>query len=478
MTKTLKENTISSLIWNIFDKVGFQFIALLVGIFTARMLSPRDFGLIGALAIFTQLSNIFVESGFTSAMVRRRSNKASEYSAVFIINLALGFLFYFLLFFNAPLISEFLEMPELTSLSRFLFLAILINSIGIVPNIRLTTSLSFKKMTIANISSAAFSAVVTILLVIFGFEYWALAWQQITQAAVRSVLLWIFSKWTISKPDFRVIKEVFSFSFFLLITAIFSNGVRNIYNVVIGKIYSATELGYYTQANKFQSIPSSIIATSISGVSYPVLSRLNDEKERQLLYFSKIIRVIAFMTFPVMLLLFTTAEELVTIVLTEKWLPAVPYFRILIFYGLIAPFHSINVNFLIVRGFTRLNFRLELLRNGLYILFLVLYSSSIEKMLIGYSVATLISYIADMICVEKKTSYTVLRQLKDILPYFAISAITYFVMQAIRLINAEPFVSLILQWAGAGIFYIVTLKILGSKIVDDMISLLKKKENP
>jgi O-antigen/teichoic acid export membrane protein len=477
MTGTLKQNTIKSFLWNIFEKAGFQFIALLVGIFTARMLSPRDFGLIGALAIFTQLSNIFVESGFTSTMVRRKHNENSEYSAIFIINLTLGILFYLILFFNAPFISYFFEMPELTNLSRFLFLAILINSIGIIPNIILTRSLSFQKTATANMISAIVSAIVTVLLVIYGYEYWALAWQQITQSIVRSVFLWIFSGWSISRPNFRILKEIFSFSFILLITSVFSTGVRNLYNLVIGKLYSATELGYYTQANKFQSIPSNIISTAVTGVSYPVLSKLNEEKNRQLLYFGKIIRVIAFMIFPLMLLLFTTAEELVTIILTEKWLPAVPYFRILIIYGLIFPLHSMNVSFLIVKGYPKLNFQLEIFRNGLYILFLALYSSSIEKMLIGYSFATVLSYIADMIFVQRRTSYTMLRQLKDIFPYFAISVITFFVIKGTKLIHTGPFLSLILQWAIAGIFYVTVLKLLGSRIIEEMISLVKKKDN-
>ena len=473
MSDSLRKNTISSFVWNMTDKVGFQVIALFVGIFTARMLSPRDFGLIGALSIFTLLSTILVESGFTSAMVRRKGNRKSEYSAVFFINLVLSLFFYSTLFLYAPFIADYFEMPELSSLSRYLFLSILANSCGIVPNILLTISLSFRQISIANISSAIVSAIVTVLLVFLGYEYWALVWQQVIQNSVRSGVLWIFSRWTISKPDFKIIGEVFSFSFFLLLTSILNVVVKNIYNVTIGKRYTAEDLGYYYQANKFQLIPSNVISSTMSGVSYPVLSRLNEQEERQLVYFRKIIRVAAFFIFPVMIILFSMLEELVTIVLTDKWLPAVPYFKILAVSAVIFPFHSLNLSILAVKGYSKIYFRLELCRNALCIVFLLLISSSIEKMLIGYSLASIISYAIDLIYVQRKTTYNVSQQLKDIFPYLVISLMIFPIVKGIKWLDMGLYLTVFVQLAAASVFYIGVLKLLGSRILEDVLSLFK-----
>jgi len=473
MSDTLRKNTISSFIWNMTDKAGFQVIALLVGIFTARMLSPRDFGLIGALSIFTLLSVILIESGFTSAMVRRKGNKESEYSAIFFINLGLSALFYSILFVCAPFIAGYFEMPELCTLSRFLFLSILANACGIVPNILLTISLSFKQISIANISSAIVSAIVTIFMVFLGYEYWALAWQQVIQNFVRVGLLWMFSKWTISKPDFKIIGEIFSFSSFLLLTSILNVAVKNVYNVIIGKRYTAEDLGFYYQANKFQLIPSNVISSTICGVSYPVLSRLNSQPERQMFYFRKIIRITAFLIFPVMMILFSMIDDLVTIVLTDKWLPAVPYFKILTLAAVIFPFHSLNLSMLAVKGHSKSFFTLELLRNALCIVFLVLFFSSIEKMLIGYSLASFISYIIDLIYVRNKTSYKVFQQLKDIFPYLAVSLMIYPIVKGIKYIDMGLYLTVFAQLTAAAVFYIGVLKLLGSKILEDALALLK-----
>jgi O-antigen/teichoic acid export membrane protein len=488
MSDSLKKNTISSFIWNMTDKVGFQVVALFVGIFTARMLSPRDFGLMGALSIFTLLSTILVESGFTSAMVRRKENKKSEYSAIFFINLALSLFFYFALFLCAPLIADYFEMPELCTLSRYLFLSIIINSCGIVPNILLTISLSFKQISIASISSAVVSAVVTISLVFLGYGYWALVWQLVIQNFVRSGLLWIFSRWGISKPDFSIVREVFSFSAFVLLTFVLNAIVKNVYNVIIGRRYTAEDLGYYYQANKFQSIPSSVIGTTISGVSYPVLSQLNNEEERQLVYFRKIIRVTAFLIFPVMIILFSMLENLVAIILTDKWLPAVPYFKILAVSAIIFPFHSLNLNVLAVKGYAKIYFWLELFRNALCIIFLLLAflflslvpssddpSFAIKVILIGYSFASFISYIADSIYVQKKMAYKVLQQAKDILPYAAISGIMFLVVKCVGLLSFGLYTTTVLQIVAAACFYFISLKILGSKVLEDVLEIWKKR---
>lgn len=477
MSETLKKKTVSGLIWNAIDKVGVQVVALIVGIVTARLLSPKDFGIIGALSIFTLLSNTLVESGFTAALIRRKNNTDEEYSAILYLNILLSIFLYLVLFIFSPKIAEYFSLPELDGLSKFLFLSIILNSFSLIQNIILTRQLAFRLMTQANLTSVIIAGVATIIMVFNGINYWALAWQQVLQVGLKTIFFWIASPWKgLKKPDFRIVKETFSFSIMLLSTSILGTISRNIYSIFIGKLYSIQELGYYSQANKYQQIPSSIITSTQAGVAYPVVSKLEDEPERQLLYMRKIIKVTAFFIFPLMIGLVATVKELVSIVLTDKWLPAVPYFKILSITAIISPFHTLILSMLIAKGHPKLNFTLEMLKNGFIICFLLIFIGSIKMMLIGFSTACIISYAADIFSLSKKSKYTLWNQIKDIAPYAVISCIMYFVLKAILLLHLGKYTTLIVQCLAGTSFYIGILKISGSKILNDVTEIFKKKK--
>ena len=227
----LKKQTTISLIWNGFNKIGYQIIALLVGIVTARLLTPTDFGYIAALAMFTMLSNILVESGFTAALVRRENNTQSDYSTAFYFNVALSLIFYGGLFISAPTIADYFNMPPLTNLARVLFLAIIINSLFIIPNIILTRQRRFKEIAIAELSGMIVSAIITITMAMTGFGYWAIAAQQISQLVVKVGIIWTLSHWRPSLEfSLKLLKEIFSFSFLLIISSLISTATRYIYN--------------------------------------------------------------------------------------------------------------------------------------------------------------------------------------------------------------------------------------------------------
>ena len=478
--------------WNGVDKFFFQFVALIVGIITARFLSPQDFGFMGALAVFTMLSNILVESGFTSALIRRDGNTDNDYSAIFFVNILIAVVIYLILFFSAPYIALFFRMPELCSLSRFLFLSIIINSFGIVQNIILSKSLSFKVISLADLTSALVSGVATVLMVMNGFGYWALAWQILLQNIVRVAFLWAASSWGVSfHPSFGVIKEVFSFSSFMLFSSFINTVVKNIYSVIIGRLFNPAMLGFYSQANKYQQIPSTVIQSTISGVAYPVLSNLKDDETRQLMYLRKIVRIAACVIFPVMFGLAALMAPLVSILLTDKWLPAVPYFQIMVPVAVVLPFHALNTNLVLIRGFSRTNLLLEAVKNGLILLSvfavyaLASFTSCIEMdinwLLIFFSVANILSYLFDMFMSQRLAGYRVISQLKDILPYFLVSAVMFAVVSLLDYLNAEhaligsKIASTAVLMVIAVAFYAASLKILGSKVFDEAWSLIVKR---
>lgn len=476
MSDGLRKKTFYSLLWSAFDKVGVQLVAFLVGIVTARLLSPRDFGLMGALTIFTILSNTLVESGFTAALVRRKSNTNSEYVATFYFNILLSIIIYGILFAFAPFIASYFRMPELCSLSRFLFLAIIINSFGLVQNVILTKELSFKLLTKVNLIAVVLSGICTILLIVFfDMSYWALAWQQMIMVTLKSLLLWCVSKWRINcSPNFSIIKELFSFSSFLLITSVITNVVRYVYNIVIGRFYTVQDLGYYSQAYKYQQIPSAVISGTLTSVAYPVLSKLNDNKERQLLYFRKLVRLTAMLTFPIMIGMIAVADSFVEVFLSIKWLPIVAYFKLLLVAGIFYPFHTLALNILTAKGFPKWNFCLEMIRNGLVVLLLIVWHNDIMQMLCGLLVATILSMLVDMILVARKTSYRVYNQFFDILPYLFVAVLMFVLVKVLALIPLNTFLLFGVQVLFGGLFYFAMLKLFGSKLLKDSLELLKK----
>ncbi len=473
-SENLKHDTILSLLWNAFDKVGFQVIAFVIGLVTLRLLSPNDFGLIGALAIFTALSSIFIESGFTSAMVRRPNNTDEEYVAILFFHIGLALVFYFALFFCADLIAQYYGMPELKDLSKFLFLSIIFSALSIVQNIILTKELAFKKLSLASLISAVIAGIVVIVLILLGYTYWALAWQILLQNAVKCILLWCFSSWRPKvKPQFAVIKELFAFSTPLLVNALVNTFVRYVYNPIIGRRLGEKHLGYYSEAYKFYLLPSSIITSSISGVSYPVLSKLNDQEDRQLLYLRKMVRMSAFGIFPVLFGAMACFDNIVSVVLTDKWLPIVPYFQILAIAGLVMPFQSLNSGLLTLKGYPKRSFIIESIKNAL-ILVPIFFIHNINLLLWSFSIANILSYFVGVMFVRRVISYKAMAQIKDILPYFLISVIMAVMVYSINWLPISKLFQLVIQISVGAIFYCATCYLTGSAIARELFANIQK----
>lgn len=478
MAQDLKKETTRSILWNAIDKVGFQVVAFVVGLVTLRLLSPGDFGLIGALAIFTALSNILTESGFTSAMVRRKHNTDAEYVAVFCFNVFLGLAFYLVLLLCSGWIAEYYRMPELSSLAPFLFLSIVFNSFGVVQSIVLIRNLAFKKMSVASLISASVSGLVTIVMIYMGYGYWSLAWQIVLQPAIRVALLWVFSDWwPRCKPDFSVIRELFTFSFSLIASNLMNTFVRYIYNPIIGRYFGEERLGYYSESYKFYFLPVNIVASTFAGVAYPVLSKLNDDEPRQLNYLRKMMRMVAFCIFPIMMGAMACFDNVVEVVLTEKWMPIVPYFRMLAIAGLVAPMHAMYLNLIVVKGFPKKFFLLEVIRNALTLLFFFLFHETIEQMLWGFVAANLLSYVVDLFFVREVVRYSIREQLWDVFPYLLISCFMATLVFLIDWLDWSALVKLVAQIVTGVAAYVLLAKILGSNILNDVIAVITKKNS-
>lgn len=476
----LKQQTTKSFVWNFLDKVGYQVISLLVGLVTLRLLSPTDFGYTGALAVFTMLSNILVESGFTAALIRRKKNSDKDYTAAFWFNLLLSIILYGILFVSSNSIAAYFKMPLLSTLARVLFLAIIINSFTIVQNIILQKELQFQNLTIANLCGMIVSGIITIWMAATGWGYWALAAQQISQLVIKALLLWVMSNWRpvmISWSDFKVISELFSFSALLILSSAITTTVRYVYNIFIGPRYSTNEMGYYSQGYKYHLVLHTIVSSSITGVAYPVLSKLNNDPATQKAYMHKIVKMTAFFTFPLMAGFFALADNFVHVIITDKWLPMVPYLRLLLIGGATVPLTTLYINMFNVFGKPKLNFLTELVRNILVVLLLLIMNDSITEILYGYILSSILAMAFAAIVLSNVCGYKIFDQVKHILPSLLIAiamAITVYYIPFI--IGGAAWLQLIVQLLTGVIVYAALAKLFRFQIFNDIICTLRKSK--
>jgi len=437
---TLKEKTVSGLIWSFIDSIAGQGITFIVGIILARLLTPKEFGLVGMITIFIAISSSFINSGFATALIQKQNCTEKDYSTVFYFNLAMGILFFWILFFAAPAISHFFNEPQLERIVQMLGIVLIIDALTIIQRTILTKRIDFKLQTKISIISSIFSGIIGLTMAFRGFGVWSLIARQISQQAINSILLWVWNRWrpmlVFSIESFR---QLFSFGYKLLISGLIDTLYRNIYYLIIGKYFSAQELGYYTRADQFQSLPSSNVQNIISRVSYPVLSSIQDDVLRLREAYKKIIRSTMLITFILMLGMAAVARPMILILIGEKWEPCVIYLQMLCVIGMFYPLHALNLNMLQVQGRSDLFLRLEIIKKALAIPVVIIgVFWGINEMLLGMMVLTLIAYYLNSFWSGRLIGYSFLSQIKDILPSFLLAVIMNAVVFAEGLLIPLP----------------------------------------
>ena len=327
---SLKQKTVSGLSWSFIDQIGNQGISFIVGIILARLLTPREFGLIGMITVFIALSESFINSGFSDALIRKKDCTDTDYSTIFYFNLIVGLLFAVILYISAPAIAVFFNESELTSIVRVMSIVLIIDSLTIIQRTILTKRIDFKLQTRISIIASIGSGVIAIIMAFNNYGVWSLVAQRISRQALNSFFLWLWNNW---KPKFifsrKSFKELFSFGNKLLISGLISTLYQNIYYLIIGKFYTTATLGYYTKANDFKRVPSEGLNGIISRVSYPVLSTLQDDKMRLKQNFQKLLRSTVFITFILMLGMAAIAEPMIITLIGEQWRQSIIYLQLL-----------------------------------------------------------------------------------------------------------------------------------------------------
>lgn len=413
---TLKQKTVSGMIWSFIDSLANQGIQFIIGIILARILSPREFGLIGMLTIFIVLSQSFIDSGFTNALIRKKDCTQTDYSTVFYFNFVVGIIFYFILFFSAGSISVFFNEPQLELLLQVLGIGLILNALGIIQRTILTKNLNFKLQARVSFISSVLSGLIAIYMALNGFGVWSLVVLTLSRFGFTSVFLWIWTKW---KPSLifsiKSFKKLFSFGSKILITGLIETIYRNIYYLIIGKYFSAIQLGYYTRADQFNAIPSANLTQIVQKVSYPVLSNLQDDVVKLKSVYRQIITSVMLVTFVLMLGMAAVAEPLILTLIGEKWAPAIIYLQLLCFVGMFYPLHALNLNMLQVQGRGNLLVKIEIIKKMMAVpIIIVGILLGIKAMIVGMIILSSASYFLNSYYSGRFIEYSSIQQLKDI----------------------------------------------------------------
>lgn len=405
------------------ERFATQGVQFLFGIILARLLSPDDYGIIAMPLVFLAIAQCFIDSGFSSALVRKPDLKEEDLSTAFYFNIMVGIVCYSILFFTSPLIADFYNTPILSDLLKVTALATLFNPLCAVQQTILTRKIDFRTQAVISLASALISGIIGISMAYNGYGVWSLVLQQVGGYVLRTILMWSLSGWRPkllwSWDSFRYLWE---FGNKLLASGLLDTIYSNIYPIVIGKFFSAKDLGNYTRAQNFSTLPSSNITGVLQRVTFPVLSKMQNEDERLAINYRKILRLSALLIFPLMMMLSAVADPLVRILLTDKWEDCIILLQILCFSMMWYPIHAINLNLLQVKGRSDLFFRLEVIKKLMAtVVMCITIPNGIIWMVSGGIVTSMISLIINTYYTGKLIKVGYLIQMKDLLPIFALS---------------------------------------------------------
>jgi O-antigen/teichoic acid export membrane protein len=477
----LREKTLTGFIWNVLERVGYQVITFIPTILLARLLAPEQFGLIGMLAIFMLLANTFLDSGFGVALIQKRDATYVDECSIFYFNLVIGIFLTLALCLAAPLIAAFYNQPELTNLTRVMSLRILINSFNLIQTVRLTRSLDFKTQVKAKLLAAFSAGLIAVVLAYFGFGVWSLVAENILDGLISTVALWIVCDW---RPrlvfSLQSLKGMFNFGSRMLTSSLVTVVFDNLYQMFIGKVFSAAALGYYTRANTVRQVAMDSTSNAIGRVMFPALASVKDEPERLQRGYRKSVMLSTFVNFPIMIGLIVVARPLILVLFSAKWLTSATFLQLLSVTGLLSPLQVINLDVLKVKGRSDLFLKISLInRVAIIANIFITYRWGINAMLIGQIGVALIAYFLNSYYSERLIGYSMKSQVKDVLPSFFYSCLMGggAALVGLLLREANSFVTLFAQTGAGVILYLLIGYLTKSELLAETFDIIKKLPN-
>ena len=476
------KSVISNFIWRFAERCGAQIVTFIVSIVLARILSPDDYGTIALVTVFTSILQVFVDSGLGTALVQKKNADDLDFSSVFYFNLIVCIILYGLMFIAAPLIANFYGDNTLIPVIRVISITILISGVKGIQQSYVSKNMLFKRFFFSTLCGTIFSAVLGICMAYMGFGVWSLVFQQISNTAIDTIILWVTVKWRPHKMfSWNRLKSLLSYGWKLLVSSLLDTVYNNLRNLIIGKIYSASDLAYYNQGDKFPKVIVTNINTSIDSVLLPSMADVQDDHLKVKSMTRRAIKTSTYIMAPLMMGLAFCATPIVKLVLTDKWLMCVPYLRIFCISYMFWPIHTANLNAIKAMGRSDLFLKLEVLKKlvGLTLLFITM---NISVMAMAYSllVSSLASQIINTWPNKKLLNYGYLEQLKDILPSITLAVVMGAIISLFSLIELNMAIQLCLQiifgmviyWFGSRIFKLESYEY----IVGLIKAIIKKKK--
>lgn len=451
-----KKIVISNFIWRFAERCGAQGITFVVSIILARLLEPEAYGEIALVTVFINILQVFVDSGMANALVQKKNADETDFSTVFFFNLTMCSILYFLLFVTAPYIAMFYGMPKLTAVIRVLSLVLIISGLKNVQQAFVSKKLLFKTFFFSTIGGTIGAAVVGIVMAYMGFGIWALVAQQLLNTLVDTCILWITVKW---RPkwifSFSRLQELFSFGWKLLLSHFLDTVYKNARSLMIGKFYSTEKLAHYSRGNQLPSLVITNVNSSLDSVLFPVMSGVQDDVEQVKAMTRRVIRVSSYMIWPLMVGLAACADTIVEILLTEKWLPCVPYLRIFCVFYAFWPVHTANLNAIKAMGRSDIFMRLEIIKKTIdVVLILVALPFGVISMALSELVTAPISALINAAPNKKLLGYGYKEQVKDMIPSMILSLVMGICVYALSFIHWNSIVTLTIQIFVGGTVYV------------------------
>lgn len=480
MKDSLKQKAAKGILWSTVERFSVQGVQFLIMIVMARLLTPHDYGLIGMLAIFIAVAQSLIDSGFSQALIRKQDRTEVDNNTVFYFNIVVSAWLYVILYVSAPFVADFYDTPQLCPVMRVVCLGIMFNSLAVVQRALLTIRIDFKTQAKAALTAAVTSGVVGIAMAYHGFGVWSLVTQQLLNLVINTGLLWLLSKW---RPrlvySWQSFHELFAFGSKLLASGLLDTIYRNIYPIVIGKLFSASSLGHYTRAHQFSEFPSSNLTGIIQRVTYPVLCEIQDDDERLSNIYRRFLKLSAFVIFPLMVGLSSVAQPFVNIILGQQWGFCGQLLQIICFSMMWYPIHSINLNLLQVKGRSDLFLRLEIIKKVLGVSVLCITAPfGLVVMCYGSIFNSLVALAINTYYTGKLINVGFLRQMHDLLPTIALCLTMFALILSVNCFLPGDVTKLCAGIVLGVAFYSLSSYVLKFSEFKELISLVRKnKEN-
>ncbi len=427
MSENAKQNTLKGLFWNAIDRFGYQLVTTMVGIITARTLSPDDFGVMTALVIFTTIATTFIDSGFATSLVRSPEIDAKDYSSMFVFNLAASVFLYAILFFAAPYIERFNGIEGLAIYARVLFLQLVIHALGIVQYVKLLKKFAFKETARINVLAVFVSGSSVVALALLGFGVWAILLQPVLYTSFRTIMLWVWGDWRLDLLfSKKVFKKHLQFSLSFMAGSMVRKVFSDVYYAFIVKHFPLKQAGYYYQGNKWGETPNLMISSIIQGTTLSTLAPIQNDYPRFLNACRKSMKTLGFVLFPVSFLAIAVARPGFVFFLTDTWENSIPYFQLLCFGGIFISLTDLNVNFLNIKGKSTYTLWMELIKIALAVVVLIAtYKYGILAIIYGQLAIRLAFFGISTTLSGKIYGYSFILQMKDLSPPFLSSLFAF-----------------------------------------------------